>query len=374
MPDEKVKEGISLALSGGGFRATLFHIGALWRLNELGYLKKLKSISSVSGGSIISGFLGYKWKELDFDEQGSAKNYKEVISDPLCEFCDHKIDVSSILGGWLSVFKTPSDLLTSRYNEYLFHNATLQELPNDEDGPSFIIYATSLQTGVNVRFMRQYLSEYHLGYLPNPEIELATAVAASSAFPPVLTPLILKTKYSSWKQWKGADLFNEKYFHEVMYLSDGGVYDNLGLETAWDYETVLVSDAGAPFNVKKKPWLLKYSQLDKMLRVLDITIEQTRALRKRWLINKMIDKKRKGTYWGIATDIDDYKIDDPMTFDNDVTKSLQKISTRLSPFSKREQGYLINWGYALADAAMRRWVLEPGVPKGSWPVIDSPLN
>jgi len=45
----------ALALSGGGFRATLFHCGALMRLNELGFLTKLSRISSVSGGAITSG-------------------------------------------------------------------------------------------------------------------------------------------------------------------------------------------------------------------------------------------------------------------------------------------------------------------------------
>jgi NTE family protein len=46
--------GIALCLSGGGYRAILFHVGALWRLNELGYLPKLDRVSSVSGGSITA--------------------------------------------------------------------------------------------------------------------------------------------------------------------------------------------------------------------------------------------------------------------------------------------------------------------------------
>ena len=50
--DKERRPGVGLALSGGGFRATLFHIGALWRLNELGYLPKPKEVTSVSGGSI----------------------------------------------------------------------------------------------------------------------------------------------------------------------------------------------------------------------------------------------------------------------------------------------------------------------------------
>jgi NTE family protein len=49
---EDVQPGIGLALSGGGFRATLFHCGALWCLNELGYLPKLNRISSVYAQSL----------------------------------------------------------------------------------------------------------------------------------------------------------------------------------------------------------------------------------------------------------------------------------------------------------------------------------
>jgi predicted acylesterase/phospholipase RssA len=58
------RQGIGLALSGGGFRATLFHIGSIWRLIELGVLPRVTRISSVSGGSIFSGVLASKWPAL----------------------------------------------------------------------------------------------------------------------------------------------------------------------------------------------------------------------------------------------------------------------------------------------------------------------
>lgn len=45
-----LEDGTALCLSGGGYRAMLFHIGVLWRLNEIGWLPKLDRISSVSGG------------------------------------------------------------------------------------------------------------------------------------------------------------------------------------------------------------------------------------------------------------------------------------------------------------------------------------
>ena len=55
--EKKIPDSVGLSLSGGGFRATLFHLGAIRRLNEFGILPKLTTVSSVSGGSILNGFL-----------------------------------------------------------------------------------------------------------------------------------------------------------------------------------------------------------------------------------------------------------------------------------------------------------------------------
>jgi len=77
IPGDETKQpqdGIALCLSGGGYRAMLFHVGALLRLNELGYLPRLDKISSVSGGAITAGVLGLKWTRLLFDGQGIASN------------------------------------------------------------------------------------------------------------------------------------------------------------------------------------------------------------------------------------------------------------------------------------------------------------
>src|SRR5438067_8951070 len=82
-PDDKLSEGIGLCLSGGGYRAMLFHAGALWRLNELGYLPKLDRISSVSGGSITAGVLASNWAQLTFDPNGVATNYPDLVVGPL---------------------------------------------------------------------------------------------------------------------------------------------------------------------------------------------------------------------------------------------------------------------------------------------------
>src|SRR6187455_3276423 len=75
--------GIALCLSGGGYRAMLFHLGALWRLNEWGYLPSLTRISSVSGGSITAGFRGFKRAGLGFDAQGIARAFDQEVVQPV---------------------------------------------------------------------------------------------------------------------------------------------------------------------------------------------------------------------------------------------------------------------------------------------------
>jgi NTE family protein len=104
-------------------------------------------------------------------------------------------------------------------------------------------------------------------------------------------------------------------------------------------------------------------------------------LRKRVLIDnfKEIDSEGKpikygGTYWGIATQIDDYELEDAMLKDNRITASLKNIRTRLNRFTPEEQGRLINWGYALADTALRRWYFKDRRDKGEWPVPEYALD
>src|SRR5215469_7103940 len=92
--------GIALCLSGGGYRAMLFHLGALWRLNELGFLGKLDRISSVSGGSITAGVLAVNWSSLDFDDAGIGRGFQRVV-DGVRGVAGRTIDVAAIVRGIL---------------------------------------------------------------------------------------------------------------------------------------------------------------------------------------------------------------------------------------------------------------------------------
>src|SRR5688572_3875598 len=91
--------GVALCLSGGGYRAMLFHLGTLWRLNELGYLPVLKRISSVSGGSITAGVLGHRWSRLGFDAHNVAAHFVQEVVAPIRTLAGETIDRAAILTG-----------------------------------------------------------------------------------------------------------------------------------------------------------------------------------------------------------------------------------------------------------------------------------
>ncbi|MHC4214859.1 MAG: patatin-like phospholipase family protein [Planctomycetota bacterium] len=361
------EKAIGLSLSGGGYRATLFAIGSLWRLNEFGLLKHLGCITSVSGGSITSGYLAMHWSDLIFDQNDVATNFEKVIAEPLESFCSKPLDIYAVGWGLLS-FETIGDKVAKIYSKRLFKGTTLNDLPSGSDCPVFIFYGTSLQTGSSVRFSQDYISDYKIGRLTDPKMSLAKVVGASSAFPPVLSPVSLETNPEKWEKQKYSYLYDEKNLRKKMFLTDGGVYDNLGIEAIWKggFKTVLVCDAGAPLKVKDDP---RGNWLSQALRANSIITEQTRSLRKRSLIsNFMSGTKYGGTYWGISTEINDYELEDSMVKDNDITGKLKDIRTRLNVFSKKEQGRLINWGYALTDTALRKWVYKDNSQQpGKWP-------
>ena len=176
--------GTALCLSGGGYRAMLFHVGVLWRLNEAGVLRGLKRVSSVSGGSITAGVLGRNWGDLGF--QGDvATRFREAVVTPARKLARTDIDVTGILGGALSPWTSIPERVEKIYDATLFDGATMQDLP---DEPRFVFNATNLESGALMRMSKRYLADYRVGRVDRPTIPLAKAVTASSAFPPFLSP------------------------------------------------------------------------------------------------------------------------------------------------------------------------------------------
>lgn len=350
--EKRPEEGIALCLSGGGYRAMLFHLGALIRLNEAGLLKKLIRVSSVSGGSITSAALALHWSNLTFNKQGVADTLDPVV-EAVRAMARITIDRGSIIGGLL-LPGTISERVANAYDEHLFGGATLQDIPLEVKGesPRFVINATNVQSGALWRFSREYMADYRVGRVDLPRVRLADAVAASSAFPPVLSPMRLKIK-QKMADMDQADLHREPYISKAV-LSDGGVYDNLGLETALGRcRTLLVSDGGQKMKPKKKPagdWARH------AVRILGIIDNQVRSLRKRDLIKRFQQRdEHDGTFWGIGTEFSDYGLSiDPLGCASRDPDPLARTPTRLKAMDDVLQEKLINWGYAVSDAALRR--------------------
>jgi NTE family protein len=358
---DKPEKGMALCLSGGGYRAMVFHMGAIWRINEAGLLKDMKRISSVSGGSITSGMLGLKWKNLKW--QGNvATNLAEEVVDPILSMADHTIDVFSIAGGILSPFKTIGDEIADAYRGHLFGHATLQDLPSDNEGPRFVINSTNVQTKAVFRFSKPFMGDWKVGLVKNPKVELAVAVGCSSAFPPLLSPVELKLNPADFDKTTDGG-FQKSPFNSDLILCDGGVYDNLGLETAWKkYETILVSDGGGTTPEEPSP---HKDWAQHSFRILMLMYSQIGSLRKRQVIGSYQLGLRKGTYWGITTDIKNYQLNDALPCPFQKTNELAGTPTRLKAMGKVLKERLVNWGYAVCDAGLRKHV-DPKIarPKG----------
>ena len=354
------EEGMGLCLSGGGYRAMLFHVGAVWRLNEAGILAQLRRVSSVSGGSITAAWLALQWGKLNFGQnRGVGVNFEKLIADPIRNLAHRTVDAESIITGIL-LPGSIADKIENAYKKYLFGEASLSNLPDcsQNRAPHFILNATNVQTGSLWRFSRPYMGDYQIGLIRNPNMSLAQAVAASSAFPPVLSPLTLDVDPAQFDPNTYGKLFKKPYNDEVV-LSDGGVYDNLGLETVWkNFQTVLVSDAGMKMAAEPEP---KGDWARHSIRILNLIDNQVRSLRKRQLIDSYVSNARRGTYWGIRSSFADYNrsagtapVTDILRIGSYDSTPLATIPTRLERMPDDLQEKLINWGYAIADTALRK--------------------
>ena len=354
------EEGVGLCLSGGGYRAMVFHVGALWRLYEVGMLASLQRISSVSGGSITAGLLALRWGKLSFDPARLQSDFVPEIVEPLRALASETIDRDAILMGLVMPGRI-SDQVAAAYERHLFGSATLQDLP---DNPRFVINATNVQSGALWRFMKPYMRDYRVGEVVKPTVPLALAVAASSAFPPILSPVEMRLDPNTFTSGSGDDL-NRKPFTSKVMLSDGGAYDNLGLETVWKrYKTVLVSDGGGKMQAEEEP---STDWARHAYRILDLVDNQVRALRKRQLIDSLESGARTGAYWGIRTDIRKYNLADTLSCPLEKTTALAETPTRLKRMDDQLQDRLINWGYAVCDAAFRKHVKSELAPPSGFP-------
>lgn len=350
-----LEDGTGLCLSGGGYRAMIYHVGALTRLNELGILASLKEVASVSGGSITAGVLALAWPRLAFNDRGFATNLDELVAQPLLRFARIRVDVRAILYGLIPGCSA-ADSVAAAYDKHLFRGASLQDIT---DTPRFTFMATNLQTGSSWRFAKAYAADYRIGQIKRPKLSLSRVVAASSAFPPFLSPVRLRFDDCTVQATPGADLHRKPFTDEAV-LSDGGVYDNLGLERVWKRcRTILVSNAGKTVPEIGNPtgrWIGQF------FRTLSLIQQQAENSRKRILFGMNNLGQRRIAYWSIDTPIESFGvIDAPMMSTKDAAEAAS-LRTRLSRFKTPEIQLLLQAGYAGADGSLRAHGLAVNSP------------
>jgi len=296
---------VALALSGGGIRAMIFHLGVLRHLAENGVLERISRISTVSGGSLL---LGLVFKECDYVWPSSHQFLSQVYPVLRGRLCAKSLQWGAARqlvrpGNWRYLLSR-SNLLAKTLEHEWGVTAELSRLP---EAPEWSINGTTAETGKRFRFKRDSLGDYMLGYSAPGDFLLANALAVSAAFPGGFGPLSFEAASFQWKKrpaW-GAPLeisANVEVGYRRLHLYDGGVYDNLGLEPFFDagrgvpkpeVDFILVSDAGAPLKpgfprFSINPWRLK--------RVADITSDQSRALRVRAFMSYLGQSRAKGAY------------------------------------------------------------------------------
>ncbi len=227
-------------------------------------LEQVSDIYSVSGGSILAGHMLSNWDLY----VGSDKEFEAAVDEVLA-FARRNVR-DRIIRRWLltGIFSGAISYLRSKSHSARTHNLQRQcaVLVGDKslghayqgyEGPKFHFLTTGLNSGRLCAFSGTDF-EAHTKSDPDAaefysaeKVELAFAVAASSAFPPMFPPLELEGK---WLDHKNGNIAGGRFL-----LSDGGVFDNTGLEKFWiDHpdeaanSELIVSDAGSPFKSNSK--------------------------------------------------------------------------------------------------------------------------
>jgi NTE family protein len=376
------RRGVALCLSGGGYRAALFHLGAIRRLDELGVLSRVDTISSVSGGSIVAAQLATHRRKLgdEWPEPGSrVPRFDEGVAVPMRAFAGTDIRTGAVLRRaspqhWLNR-QASIEGLAKRYAEGPAPGA-LADLP---DHPRFVLCATNMLFRSQWVFDtgRRIVGDDQSGYVRMDYAwTLAQAVAASSCVPGAFGPLrtSLDPAAAVGGAYSGADRAG---LLQRIELVDGGLYDNLALEPVWhDHDVVLVSDAAPSFGPEPDVGAVWGA-----LRNIITLLEQATEVRKRWLAASVLAGDLEGAYWGIDSLPESYGFD-PAAYEPPLTPYspgiirgvLAQVRIDLDVFSEGEVAALENHGYLMAEIAARRHVPElcgrdaaaPAIPHPEW--------
>lgn len=352
------RHGLALCLSGGGFRAAIFHLGAMLALQRMGRLGQVHTFSAVSGGSIAAAWLVCRYLDTrgdgeDFATWCARVDFQAEVLEPFRAVAARDLRTVPVLltlpWNWLQ----PSSRvkwLERRYDA-IFNGRELRDLPQ---APRFVFCATDLTFGVNWEFSRRRCGDFQAGYLrKHGKIRLGSAVAASACFPPLFGPLRLRLRAEDFLRGRHRGEFAD-HLRDRIELSDGGVYDNLGTEPVLKSAAeILVSDAGAPF-----AFVAGEHALRRLLRYAGVVSNQAVALRKRLFFRGLRDGDHAGAWWGL----DERDAGAPGYSLGLSREVIARVRTDLDGFSAAEFEVLANHGYFGCLGA-----IDPQAGDAPWP-------
>ncbi len=246
---------IGLTLSGGGIRAAAFHLGVLARLAEDHLLEQIAVLSTVSGGSLATALI--------YAANDNRWPTREDLIYKVIPYCRHALTEHSLRRNLLAR-KIRSVLMRFEHSADDFAHfletvwgveGSLQDLPAS---PRWIINATQYETGNLWQFERRRMIDCYGNQSPYPKISVAAAVAASSAVPYLIGPLVIEAEAHHWYRYQDGRPASVKPPFTSIHLWDGSLYDNLGIEAIYnlkrglkvDVDFLLVSDAAKPIPIK----------------------------------------------------------------------------------------------------------------------------
>jgi NTE family protein len=341
---------IALALSGGGIRALLFHLGVLKYLAEINYLEDVTDISTVSGGSLAVGLILSK----NNNKWPSSKEYlTNILPNCINTILGHNLQYK-LLETKIVYLKTGT---TAIFSDILKKDWGVTGNLQDVQLINWMINADSFETAEGFVFSKKYMGSERLGYVTNPNFPISEAVVSSAAYPVLIGPHMLNMKPFKWLSSLNSTELKPNP-RSVVHLLDGGVFDNLGIQTLYKtnvkYDFVIVSDASGP--VKEQEW--RNDPSVDLMRIWDINVQELTTLLIDIFYEKYI-KNSRGLYIKAGMTVQDLinkhytqPVDANKIVSNSLTpadvKYVHSYATTLITPTKEDLEKIIRHGYETA--------------------------
>ncbi len=422
---------VGLALSGGGFRASLYHVGVLAKLAELDLLRHVEYLSCVSGGSILGAHYYLEVRKLlksKADAEITRDDYVDIVkrlSHDFLKGVERNVRTRIAAEWWTNIRMMfwPDYSRTQRAGE-LYESEIyariddgeghlprwLNELKIEPRGepkdfnpkahnwrrankvPILVLNATTLNTGHNWQFTASWMGEppagtdsevdansrlrrMYYGQAPKryQSVRLGYAVAASACVPGLFEPLALPNLYPS----------------RVVRLVDGGVHDNQGASALLEQgcNVLLISDASGQMDDQDAPSsgllgvpLRSNSILQSRVRVSQFEALEGRrrggSLKGMMFIHLKQDLEPEPVDWVNCQDPTRKPPATPLTnygVQRLVQRRLAAVRTDLDSFSEAEAYALMTDGYLMTEQALVSPCLGfevAATTRGAWPFLE----